>query len=125
MRAPEHDNASDHQPPVRRRDYSLFFFQHEGTKTFLRFTPLGVTIILLLIVVPLILVLILYLVNSRQIENMNTNVHVPVQTSTPNSDNRPLMIIQRPTSLPPPKIRQQPMNVPNPLKEPPVVNSNE
>jgi hypothetical protein len=126
MRLPEHHNASDNKPPVRSRDYSFFYFQHEGEsgRSYLRFTRLGVTLILLIIVVPLILILIFFLISSSRIENMNTNVHIPVQTSTPYSDNRPL-IIQQPTSLPQPKIRQQPMNVPNPLTEPSGIHDNE
>ena len=124
MRPPEHDNTSNNKPPVRRRDYSLFFFEQQGNRSYLRFTPLGVTVVMLLIVVPLILILILFWINSRQIENINTNVRIPVQTSTPSSDNKPLIKMAPPLPSPP-RIRQQPMNVPNPLRELPIVNSNE
>ena len=126
MQSSEDQPVNHNKRPVRRRDYSLFYFQHdvESGRSYLRFTPLGVTVILLLTIVPLILVLVLYFVNSQASQEIKVNTNIPVHSSTPDPVNRPL-IIQRPTSLPQPKIRQQPMTISNPLRDPLIINSNE
>jgi hypothetical protein len=124
MQPPEHHPVNDNKPPKQRKDYALFFIESRGNRSYFRFTPLGVTVIMLLTVVPLILILIIFVTSSRQIENMNINANIPVQTHTPNPINSPV-IIQQPMPLPPPKIRQQPLKVPNPLQEPVIINRSE
>jgi hypothetical protein len=56
MRPHEPDDLREHQPTTRRRAYSLFFFQHDGGRSYLRFTLLGVIVFALLIVVPVVAV---------------------------------------------------------------------
>jgi hypothetical protein len=125
MQPPEH-HPDNIKLPKQRKDYSLFFFEQQGNRSYLRFTTLGVTAILLLIVVPLILILILYFVSSQNLEDIKVNTNVSVQSPTPFSVNR--TIIQKPTPVPAlPKVRQQPqIKLPEPpLNELPVNNTNE
>jgi hypothetical protein len=125
MQPPEH-HPGDNKLPKQRKDYSLFFFEQQGNRSYLRFTPLGVTAILLLIAVPLILILILYFVNSQNLEDIKLNTNISVQSPTPYSVNR--TIIPRPTPVPAlPKVKQQPqIKVPEqPLNELPINNTNE
>jgi hypothetical protein len=124
MQPPEH-HPGDNKLPKQRKDYSLFFFEQQGNRSYLRFTPLGVTVILLLIAVPLILILILYFVNSQNLEDIKINTNISVQSPTPYTVNR--TIIPRPTPVPAlPKVRQPQIKVPEqPLNEPPINNTNE
>jgi hypothetical protein len=124
MRPSEHNNTRENKTSVRGKDYSFFFFEQRGNRSYLRFTPLGVTVIVFLTVVPVILILVIVMIRSRQISDMNINTNITTTTPTPYPANMPI-IIQQPTPMRPPKIRQQPMNVPNPLRESPVNNINE
>jgi hypothetical protein len=122
MQPPKHHPVNDNKPPRQRKDYSLFFFEQQGNRSYFRFTPLGVTVIMLLTVVPLILILIIFVTSSRQIENMNINANIPAQTSTPNPINKPLIIEHtEPVQLP----KSKPIKVPNVLQEPIIINRSE
>lgn len=122
MKPSEHHPVNDNQPPRQRKDYALFFFETSGNRTHLRFTRFGVTVILLITFVPVILVLIYTVISTSRISNMNVNANV---TGTPSSTNRPI-IIQRATPVPvQPKIIRPPMNTPNPLNDPVIINRGE
>jgi hypothetical protein len=122
MRPSEHHPDNDNHPPKKRKDYALFFFETIGNRTHLRFTRLGVTVILLITFVPVILVVIYTVISTSRISNMNINANV---MSTPNPTNRPV-IIQQPTPVrAQPKIIRPPMNTPNPLNDPIIINRSE
>ena len=77
MRPDEHDTHDDMRPRTPRRSFELFFFESsaDGRRTHLRFTRLGVTVILLLTIVPLIALLVIFLTSSRRpMPDVNTNV---------------------------------------------------
>jgi hypothetical protein len=65
MRPHEPNNPSYRKPPIRRRNNSLFYFQQEGQRSYLRFTPLGATLLVLIIIIPVIALLIMFYINSR------------------------------------------------------------
>jgi hypothetical protein len=122
----EPNDAGDHEPPARRRDYSLFYFQHDGRSglSHLRFTTLGVAVFVLITVIPVIALLILFFINSRTpMPEVNTNV--TVQPAAPYSPNAPL-ILQAPPPSPAKAIKQPARSMPSPPTLPtPVNNSNE
>jgi hypothetical protein len=104
MRPHEPNDVSDHEPPASRRGHSLFYFQQEGQRSYLRFTPLGATLLVLLIIIPIIALLIMFYINSRTQEpQVNTNITVP--SATPFSPNTPV-IRQAPPPSPPKAVKQ-------------------
>lgn len=122
MRPYEPNDVSDHKPPTRRRGYSLFYFQQEGQRSYLRFTLLGATVVVLIIVIPVIALLILFFINSRTpFPQVDTNI--TVQPATPYSPNTPL-IRQPPPPSPVKPIKQPSMPTP-PIPPTPINNVNE
>lgn len=110
MRPHEPNNVSDRKPPIRRRNNSLFYFQQEGQRSYLRFTPLGAMLLVLVIIIPVIAILIMFYINSRTPEpQVNTNITVP--SATPFSANTPI-IRQAPPPSPVKAIKQP--NIPTP-----------
>jgi hypothetical protein len=117
MRPHEPYDERDHEPPPRRRDYSLFFFRHEGGRSYLRFTLLGVVASALLFVIPLAALLILYFIDLQD-PGPRTNVNVTVLPSPTASTNTPFFTL--PPSRPLPTLRPPP-RMPPPLEP---LNSN-
>jgi hypothetical protein len=90
MHPREPHNLSAQKSPNRSGYGSLFYFQREGQRSYLRFTPLGATIVVLIIVIPIIALLIIFFINSRSPEpQVNTNITVP--SATPFSANTPII----------------------------------
>jgi hypothetical protein len=118
MRPHEPDDLRDRQQQPRQRDYALFFFQHDGGRSYLRFTLLGVIASALLFVVPLAALLILYFFDPQG-PGPRTNVNVSVLPSPP-PPNTPYF--QLPPSRPLPTPRPPPRMPPPPTLEP--LNSN-
>ena len=124
MRPHEPNDARDHEPPTRRRSYSLFYFQQEGQRSHLRFTLLGTTVLVLIIVVPVIALLIMFFINSRS-PGLEVNTNITVQPAPPYSPNTPV-IRQAPPPSPAKTIKQPTHNMPTPPTLPtPINNSNE
>lgn len=98
MRPPENDSDSETKSPERRRDYSLFYFQHEGGRTTFRFSPLGAALIVLMTLIPLGALFIF--VMSSITPGANVNIRVP-PASTPSPD-KPL--IRQAPPVPPPRV---------------------
>src|SRR5437660_5316406 len=98
MRPNEPHSEDDHRPPTRRRNYSLFYFQQEGQRSYLRFTLLGVIVFVLLIVIPVMALLILFFINSRT-HMPQTNFNITGAPPASYSPNTPL-IRQAPPSAP-------------------------
>jgi hypothetical protein len=59
MRPSEIHNVDDQESLTHRRYSSLFFFQKEGQRSHLRFTPLGAIVLMLIIAIPVIALLIM------------------------------------------------------------------
>jgi hypothetical protein len=124
MRPHEPHDEGDQGRPPRRRDYSLFYFQHEGGRSHLRFTLLGVVVFALLIIIPIMALLILFFINS-QTPATEVNTNVTVRPAAPYSPNTPL-IRQAPPPSPARNIKQPTFNMPTPPLPPtPLSNSNE
>ena len=122
MRPHEPNNVDDHEPPTRRRDYSLFYFQQNGQRSHLRFTPLGATVFVLSIVIPIIALLIFFFINSRT-PPPDTNINISVIPAAPYLSNTPL--IRQPPPPPPVKPIKQPSMPTPPIPPTPVNNTNE
>jgi hypothetical protein len=122
MRLHEQNNESDRKTPTRRRNNSLFYFQQEGQCSYLRFTPLGATMLVLIIVIPVIALLIMFFINSRTPEpQVNTDIAVPA--TTPFSPNTPVIRQAPPPS--PAKVVKQPDRPKPPTVSTPSNNLNE
>lgn len=122
MRPHEQNDAREREPPTRRRNHSLFYFQQEGQRSHLRFTLLGATVLILIIVIPVIALLVLFFVNSRTpAREVNTNITVQ-PAALPN-----IPVIRQPPPPTPAKIIKQPArSMPAPQAIPtPINNSNE
>jgi hypothetical protein len=127
MRPHEPHDRGDYEPPPRRRDYSLFFFRHEGGRSYLRFTLLGVIVSALLFVIPLAALLILYFIDLQD-PGPRTNVNVtvllsPAPTNTPYFQLPPSRPLPTPRMPPPPTL--EPLNsnapeliIPTPVRTP-------
>jgi hypothetical protein len=123
MRPHEPNDVSDHEPPARRRGYSLFYFQQEGQRSHLRFTLLGTAVIVLIIVVPVVALLVMFFINSRT-PGPEVNTNVIVQPAAPHSPNTPV-IRQAPPPSPAKVVKPPAANMPAPPTHPtPVNNSN-
>jgi hypothetical protein len=124
MRPHEPNDVSNHEPPTRRRGYSLFYFQQEGQRSHLRFTLLGATVVVLIIIGPVIALLVMFFINS-QTPASEVNTNVTVQPAVPYSPNTPV-IRQSPPPSPAKAIKQPASSMPTPPTLPtPVNNSNE
>lgn len=84
MRPDDHDTHDDMRPHTPRR-FALFFFESGGGgRTYLRFTRLGVIVILLLTIIPLIALLVLFMMNSsRPMPDVNTNISILPASPSP------------------------------------------
>jgi hypothetical protein len=123
MRPHEPNEVSDHEPPTRRRGYSLFYFKQEGQRSYLRFTLFGATVVVLIIVVPVIALFVMFFINSRT-PGPEVNTNVTVQPSAPFSPNTPV-IRQAPLPSPAKAIKQPASSMPaQPTLPTPVNNSN-
>ena len=68
----------------RRRRYSLFYFEHVGSRSYLRITGFGLILILLFTIVVTITLLSLYLINrSTPLPDVNVTVKPIPATNTP------------------------------------------
>ena len=122
MRPPEQSNLKEQKSLTRSGRNSFFYFQREGQRFYLRFTPLGTTVLVLIIVVPVIALLILFYINSRSPEpQVNTNI--TVQPAAPFSVNTPIIRQAPPPS--PAKAVKQPRIPPPPTITTPSNSANE
>lgn len=88
-------------------DFSLFYFERKGERTYLRFTRLGVALILLLTIVPLAVLFIFLLVNSRATPASDVNTNIRVLPASPPLVDKPV-IKKAPPLRTPPKAGKQP-----------------
>jgi hypothetical protein len=90
MRPHEPNDVSDQKSPTRSSYGSLFYFQQEGQRSYLRFTWLGAILVILIIVIPVSALLILFYINSRSAPpQVNTNI--TTQPTPSFSANTPLI----------------------------------
>lgn len=116
MRPHEPNNVIDRKSPIRRRNNSLFYFQQEGHRSYLRFTPLGAIVIVLIIIIPVIALLIMFYINSQSPEpKVNTNI--TVRPAAPFSANTPI-IRQAPPPSPAKAVKQPNISTPPTIATP-------
>src|SRR2546430_10346726 len=76
--------SKDRAARDRRRRYSLYYFEHVGTRSYLRITGFGLILILLFTIVVTITLLFLYLINrSTPLPDVNVTVKPIPATNTP------------------------------------------
>ena len=121
MRPHEPNDVSDHELLTRRRGNPLFYFQQEGQRSYLRFTLLGVTVVVLIIVIPVIALLVMFFINSRT-PNPEVNTNVTMQPAAPYPPNTPI-IQQAPPPSPAKAIKQPAASMPTTPTPPTRVNN--
>lgn len=121
MRPHEPHDEGDQGRSPRRRDYSLFYFQHDerSGRSHLRFTLLGVIVFALLIVIPVTALFILFFINSRT-PMPEANINVSGAPSSPSATNVP--VIQSLPQPPQPTPLRTPRMPPRPTLQ--VLNNN-
>lgn len=86
---PQEEQSLDHSRSLKpRRNYDLYFIDHIGARSYLRFTRLGVIVILLLTIVPLVVILLLF-ITREPIGKINVNITAP--PATPFDPNKPVI----------------------------------
>jgi hypothetical protein len=120
MRSEEHITGKKIIPHQRRLKLELFYFERVGSRSYLRFTRLGIILILLFTILPLIAILSLFLINRststpdvdvtikpRQADNTSTYPAIK-QPSPPPSQKAVRQPLQR--KLSPPTLSTPPYN---------------
>ncbi len=111
MRPLEDQSLDESKHPARRRSLELIYHEQRGTRLYLRFTRLGVIIILLLTVIPLVAILFLFVSNQP---NKNINLNVTVPSPSPYSPEK--TILRQPPPAPSlPKVDTTIPALPSPL----------
>jgi len=123
MRPHEPNDVRDHEAPTHRSGHSLFYFQQDGQRSYLRFTLLGTILLVLLILIPVIALLILFFINSRN-PLPETNVNITVPETMPSSVNIPVIRVP-PAPSPTKRIKQPTFSMPTPITPTPTNNANE
>lgn len=101
----------------------LFYFEQVGTRSYLRFTGLGVILILIFTVLPVIALLFLFLLNQS---TPMPDTDVRIKPAAPANASIYPTIHQPPPPPAPKALRQPKVAQPSPLAFPsPVRNSNE
>lgn len=112
------------EPSARSRRYALWYLQQEGLRFYLRFTLLGVIVVVLLTIIPIIAIFSLFIIgnSSSDIDNVN----ISITPRAPSYDDTRTLI--KPAPPPPtlPKVRQYTnTNSRNNTAPTPSPNSNE
>lgn len=99
MRSDEARNSSGDEAGTGRRRYDLWYVQHEGSRSYVRVTGLGLLAVVLFTLVPVLLILILFFRNEAQQQRDLENVNITIAPRTPSNSNYPAI---RPAPPPPP-----------------------
>jgi hypothetical protein len=124
MKPTDQFNDNDNQPSQRRGNLELFFVERIGNRSFLRFTRLGVILILCFTVLPLIAIFTIFLFQSNPSSLEQINANVPM-TERPQINLNQNITKQVPPLPSPPKVRMQPLPpAPTPPALPPEYDRN-
>jgi type IV secretory pathway VirB10-like protein len=90
-----------------RRRYALWYIQHEGSRSYVRVTGLGLLAAVIFTLIPALLILTLFFRNEAQQQRDLENVNITIAPRTPDNSNYPVI---RPAPPPPPlpKIPKRP-----------------
>src|SRR5215218_6732828 len=112
MRSDEGRNPVGNEASTGRRGYALWYVQHEGSRSYVRVTGLGLLAAVLFTLIPALLILTLFFRNEAQQQRDLENVNITITPRTPDNVNYQVI---RPAPPPPPLPK-----VPNR----PAINSN-
>ena len=112
MRSDEGRNPVGNEAGISRRRYALWYIQHEGSRSYVRVTGLGLLAVVLFTLIPTLLILTLFFRNEAQQQRDLENVNITITPRTPDNVNYQVI---RPAPPPPPLPK-----VPNR----PAINSN-
>jgi hypothetical protein len=93
-----------------RRRYALWYVQHQGSRSYIRVTGLGLLTAALFTLIPALLILTLFFRNEAQQRQELENVNINVRTAPPAPGNYPQLIkAPPPAAMPtPPKAGRSP-----------------
>jgi hypothetical protein len=107
MRSDEGQNSIRSEAGTGRRRYALWYVQHEGSRSYVRVTGLGLLAVMIFTLIPALLILTLFFRNEtqqqRDLENVNINMRG--EPLAPGNYNH---IIPAPPPPPLPKIPKRP-----------------
>jgi hypothetical protein len=99
MKSDEGRNPSGDEAGTGRRRYDLWYVQHEGSRSYVRVTGLGLFVAAIFILIPVLLILTLFFRNQAQQQRDLENVNITIAPRTPGNNNYPVI---RPAPPPPP-----------------------
>ncbi|MDT5270392.1 MAG: hypothetical protein QOH49_2578 [Acidobacteriota bacterium] len=103
MKSDEERNPVRNEAGTGHRGYALWYIQHQGSRSYVRVTGLGLLVAVIFTLIPALLILILFFRNQEQQQRDLENVNITITPRTP--DNINYLIIRPPPPPPPlPKI---------------------
>jgi hypothetical protein len=106
MRPNEYDNPTERNQRRGGR-FDLFFYEQVGTRYYLRFTRLALTLIVCLTVIPMVAICALFFTQSR-VDLENVNINIRAQPGATGNDVRLIIQPPLPTTPIPPKAGRSP-----------------
>lgn len=107
MRSDEEWDPDHNQADTSRRRYALWYMQHEGSRSYVRVTGLGLLAAVIFTLIPALLILTLFFRNEAQQQRDLENVNITITPRTLNSGNYPA-IRPAPPPSPLPKVPNRP-----------------
>lgn len=109
MRSDEGRNPVDNEAGTGRRRYALWYIQHEGSRSYVRVTGLGLLAAVIFTLIPVLLILTLFFRNAaqqqRDLENVNINMRG--EPRAPGNYNH-IIPAPPPPPLPTPRVSRSP-----------------
>lgn len=99
MKSDEGRNPARSEAGTGRRGYALWYVQHEGSRSYVRVTGLGLLAAAIFTLIPALLILTLFFRNEAQQQRDLENVNINITPRTPDNVNYQVI---RPAPPPPP-----------------------
>lgn len=125
MRSDERQDQVGNEAGTGRRGHALWYVQHEGSRSYVRVTGLGLLVAVLFTLIPILLILVLFFRNQEQQQRDLENVNITIAPRTPDGSSYPA-IRPAPPPSPLPKVPNRPaINAGNAVASPtPERNTN-
>jgi hypothetical protein len=107
MKSDEERNPVRSEAGTGRRGYALWYVQHEGSRSYVRVTGLGLLAAAIFTLIPALLILTLFFRNEAQQQRDLENVNINIIPRTPDVGNYPA-IRPAPPPSPLPKVPNRP-----------------
>jgi hypothetical protein len=117
MRQEKQRDLANREFDAPHRRAALWYIQHEGSRFYIRLTPLGMLVAVLLTLIPIVVIISLFFINQTNQSQELKNINVTITPRSHANDNYPT-IKPAPPSSPPPKVRSRS----NTYSSNPVVN---